>query len=136
MRVLSTSCGSSGEPAVFAQFWLRLCRMVLHPHLYCLPSRFTIVGYLYWLLKASVVFGPAILCGVCAAYVSNSSAVSCDCLAQGCRCGGFFPNSAIFALVLGISVLGYGILVLALIGPIPWLHLWCGLFSSVYLSYA
>ena len=35
------SCGSSGEPAVYAQFWLRLCRMVLRPHLYCLPSQFT-----------------------------------------------------------------------------------------------
>ena len=37
-RVLS--CGSSGEPAVFAHFWLRQCRMVLRPFLYCLPSRF------------------------------------------------------------------------------------------------
>ena len=38
-----------------------------------------------------------------------------DCLAQGCQFGIFFPNSAVFALVLGISVLGYGILALALI---------------------
>ena len=49
-RVSSTSCGSSGEPVGLAHFWLRLCRMVLRPHLYCLPSRFTIVRYLYWFL--------------------------------------------------------------------------------------
>ena len=34
---------------------LRCLRMVLRPHLYCLPSRFTIVRYLYWFLG---------LCGV------------------------------------------------------------------------
>ena len=55
MRVSSTSCGSSSEPAVFAHFRLRQCCMVLRPHLYCLPSRFTIVRYLYWFLG---------LCGV------------------------------------------------------------------------
>ena len=38
-RVLS--CGSSGEPVVFAHFWLHHCRMVLRPLLYCLPSRLT-----------------------------------------------------------------------------------------------
>ena len=40
---------------MFVHFWLRQCRMVLRPHLYCLPSRFTIVRYLYWFLG---------LCGV------------------------------------------------------------------------
>ena len=54
-RVSNPSCGSSSEPVVFAHFWLRQCRMVLRPHLYCLPSRFTIVRYLYWVLG---------LCGV------------------------------------------------------------------------
>ena len=54
-RVLSTSCGSSSEPAVFAHFWLRQCRMVLRPYLYCILSRFTIVWSLYWVLG---------LCGV------------------------------------------------------------------------
>ena len=62
-----------------------------------------------------MVFGPVLLCSVCADYADDSSASSCDCLAQGCRCGGFFPNSAVFALVLGICVLGYGILALALL---------------------
>ena len=40
---------------MFAHFWLRQCRMVLRPHLSCLPSRFTIVRYLYWFLD---------LCGI------------------------------------------------------------------------
>ena len=40
---------------MFAHFWLRQCRMVLRLHLYCLPSRFIIVRYLYWFLG---------LCGV------------------------------------------------------------------------
>ena len=62
-----------------------------------------------------MVFGPGLLCSVCADYADDSSAGSCGCLAQCCRCGGFFPNYAVFALVLGISVLGYGILALALI---------------------
>ena len=35
----------------------------------------------------------------------DSSAGSCVSLAQCCRCGGFFPNSTVFALVLGTSVL-------------------------------
>ena len=34
---------------------------------------------------------------------------------QCCRCGGFFPDSAVLALVLGISFFGEGILALALI---------------------
>ena len=49
-RVLSTSYDSSCEPALFVHFWLRRGRMVLRPHLYCLPSRFTLVRSLYWVL--------------------------------------------------------------------------------------
>ena len=58
-----------------------------------------------------MVFGPVFLCGVCTDYATGS----CSCLAQCCRCGGFFPNYAVFALVLGISVFGYGILAFALL---------------------
>ena len=64
-RVSGTSCGSSSEPAVFVQFWLCQCRMVLRPPLSCLPSRFTVVRYLYWFLglcgigpEFSVAFAP------------------------------------------------------------------------------
>ena len=56
-----------------------------------------------------------VFCSVCADCVDDSSASSCACLAQGCRCGVFFPNSAVFALVLGTSVLAYGILALPLL---------------------
>ena len=99
---------------MFAHFWLRQCRMVLRPHLYCLPSRFTIVRYLYWILGLCGIWS-GVFCSVCADCADDSSAGSCDCLVQGCRCGGFFPNSAVFALVLGTSVLAYGILALPLL---------------------
>ena len=49
LRFFQRACG------VCAVFWLRQCRMVLRPRLYCLPSRFTIVRSLYWVLG---------LCGV------------------------------------------------------------------------
>ena len=99
---------------MFAHFWLCQCRMVLQPHLYCLPSRFTIVRYLYWLLGLCGIWS-GVFCSICADCADDSSAGSCDYLAQGCRCGGFFTNSAVFALVLGISVLAYGILALPLL---------------------
>ena len=113
---------------MFAHFWLRQCRMVLRPHFYCLPSRFTIGRYLYWFLGLCGIW-PGVFCSVCA---DDSSAGSCDYLAQDCRCGDFFPNSAVFALVLGNSVLAYGILAL----PILFLGYAYGVafFSSVCLS--
>ena len=52
-----------------------------------------------------MVFGPVFSCSVCADYADGSSAGSCSCLAQCCRGGGLFPKYAVFALVLGISVL-------------------------------
>ena len=78
------------------------------------PSRFTIVRYLYWFFRL-VWYWSGVFCSVCADCADDSSAGSCACLAQGCRCGGFFPNSAVFALVLGTSVLAYGILALPLL---------------------
>ena len=62
-----------------------------------------------------VWYWSGVFCSVCADCADDSSADSCVCLAQGCRCGGFFPNSAVFALVLGTSVLAYGILALPLL---------------------
>ena len=76
-----------------------------------------------------------VFCSVYANCADDSSAGSCASLAQGCRCGGFFPISAVFALVLGTSVLAYGILALLLLF-LDWLHLWCGLFCYVCLSSA
>ena len=62
-----------------------------------------------------VWYWSGVFCSVCADCADDYSAGPCACLAQGCRCGGFFPNSAVFALVLGTSVLAYGILALPLL---------------------
>ena len=90
------------------------CRMVLRPHLYCLPSRFTIVRYLYWFLG---------LCGVSAvfsvAFALITRTIPAPVLVLALRSVAdvavFFPNSTVFALVLGTSVLAYGILALPLL---------------------
>ena len=84
---------------MFVHFWLRQCRLVLRPHLYCLPSRFTLVRSLYWVLGLCSV-GPGCYC-IGAACADGSSAGSSASLAQCCRCGGFFPNSAIFRASFG-----------------------------------
>ena len=102
-RVSSTSYDSSNEPAVFAHFWLRRGRMVLRPHLYCLPSRFTLVRSLYWVLGLCGI-RPGYCCvgnGHCDDYGADSSAS----LAQCCSCGGFFPQFRDFRASLGSSVL-------------------------------
>ena len=112
-RVSSTSCSSSSEPAVFAHFWLRLCRMVLRPHLYCLPSQFTLVGSLFWVLVLCGV-SPGCCC-VGVACADDSSAGSSASLAQCCRCGGFFPNSAIFRASFGDFCSCFRILALPLL---------------------
>ena len=124
-RELSTSIDFSNEPAVFAHFWLRRGRMVLRPHLYCLPSRFILVRSLYWVLGlCGVRLGYCCVCnGRCDDYGADSSTS----LAQCCSCGGFFPSFAIFALVWGLLFF-FGILAF-----IPRLHFWCCLFCSVCL---
>ena len=110
---------------MFAHFWLRQGRMVLRPHLYCLPSRFTLVRPLSWVLGLCG-FSPGCCC-VGAACMDNYSTGSCASLAQCCRCGVFFPSFAIFRASLGTSVL------LGIFASIPWLRLWCALFCSVCL---
>ena len=64
---------------------------------------FTIVRYLYWFFRH--VSFLVLFWGVCSACAGGSCADSCCCLAQCCRGGSFFPNSADFALILGLSVL-------------------------------
>ena len=98
---------------MFAHFWLCQCLMVLRPHLYCLTSRFTIVRSLGFLGLGGIWSG--VLWRLRCFFAVDSIAGSCDCLAQGCRCADFFPYSAVFTLVLGISVLAYGILALPLL---------------------
>ena len=111
---------------MFAQFWLRQCRMVLRPHLYCLPLRFTLVRSLYWVLGlCGVSLG---CCCVGAACTDDYRAGSSASLAQCCRCGGFFPQFRDFFGLVGdfCSFLG-------IFASIPWLRLWCSLFCSVCL---
>ena len=100
--------------------------MVLRPHLYCLPSRFTLVKSLYWVLGLCGV-SPGCCC-VCTTCTDNYSAGSSASLVQCCRCGGFFPSSAIFRASFGdfCSFLG-------IFASVPWLRLWCNLFCSVCL---
>ena len=73
----------------------------LRPHLYCLPSRFTLVRSLSWVLGLWGV-SPGCCC-VGAARMVDYSAGSSASLAQCCRCGSFFPSFAIFfALAWGL----------------------------------
>ena len=108
---------------MFAHFWLRQCRMVLRPHLYCLPSRFTLVRSLYWVLGLCGV-SPGCCC-VCAACTDDYSASSSASLAHVAV---FSPVSRFFRASFGdfCSFLG-------IFASIPWLHLWCSLFCSVCL---
>ena len=53
-------------------------------------------------------------CSVCAVCVDGFCAGSCSYLAQCCRRGDFFPYSAVFTPILGISVRVWGIFALEL----------------------
>ena len=81
-----------------------------------------------------VWYWSGVFCSVCADCEDDYSADSCVCLAQGCCCGGFFPNSAVFRASFGdfCSCLRN----FSASASIPWLRLWCGLFDSVCLSSA
>ena len=98
-------CGSSGVPALFLHFYgfvsVAYC---CDPTFIACPHGLPIVRYLYWFFRHVWYL---VLCfwGVGAAYADGSCAGSSCYLAQGCRGGGFFPNSVVFALVLGLSVL-------------------------------
>ena len=92
--------------------------MVLRPHLYCLPSRVTIVRYLYWFLG---------LCGVGPGFsVAFAWTIPTPVLVLALRriadVAAFSPIPQFFALVLGTSVLAYGILAL----PVLFLGYACG----------
>ena len=67
-----------------------------------------------WVFKL-VWYWSGVFCSFYTDCADDSSAGSCACLAQGCRCGDFFPNFAVFALVLGNFVLAYRILALPLL---------------------
>ena len=72
----------------------------LRPYLSCLPSLFTLVRSLYWVLGLSgVSLGCCCVGSACTVDYSSGSSAG---LAQCCRCGGFFPSFAFFALVWGL----------------------------------
>ena len=95
------------------------------PTFFCLPSRFTLVRPLSWVLGFCGV-SPGCCC-VGAACMDDYSAGSSASLAQCCRCGVFSPVSRFFALV------GDFCSFLGIFASIPWLRLWCSLFCSVCL---
>ena len=99
--------------------------MVLRPHLSCLPSRFTLVRSLSWVLGLSGV-SPGCCCVGSACTVDYSSISSAG-LAQCCRCGVFSPISR-FSHLFGdfCSFLG-------IFASLPRLRFWCSLFCFVCL---
>ena len=114
LRVLS--CGSSGVPAVFAHFMaLSVSHRAATPTLIAYPHGLPIVRYLDWFFRH---VGYLVLCfsrRVCVTYAAGCSVGSCNCIAQCCRGGGFFPSYAVFLVSLGISVMVSGIFALALL---------------------
>ena len=99
---------------MFAHFWLRQCRIVLRPHLYYLPSRFTIVKSLYWvfgLYGVSPVFAVA--------FALLARAIPAPVLVLALRSAAdvvvFFPNSAVFRASCGDFCSCFGILALPLL---------------------
>ena len=95
-------------------FGLRQCRLVLRPHLYCLPSRFPIVRYLYWFLG---LFGVGPVFSVAFALIARTipALVLVLALRRVADVAVFSPIPRFFALILGPSVLAYGILALPLL---------------------
>ena len=114
-------------------FGLRQCCMVLRPHLYCLPSRFTIVRYLYWFLG---LYGVGPVFSVALALIARTipAPVLVPALRRVANVAVFSPIPWFFTLVLGPSVLAYEILAL----PLLFLGYVCGVafFCSVCLSSA
>ena len=117
---------------MFAHFWLRQCRLVLRPHLYCLPSLFTIVRYLYWFLG---------LCGVgpvfSVAFALIARTIPALVIVLALR---RVADVAVFPRFRGFRA-SFGDFCSCLrnfsaSASIPWLCLWCGLFCSVCLSSA
>ena len=98
---------------MFAHFWLRQCRMVLRPHLYCLPSWFTIVRSLYWV---SGLCGVSPVFAVVFALIARTIPAPVLVLAlRSAECGGFFPNSAVFRASFGDFCSCFRILALTLL---------------------
>ena len=106
-----------GGRSFFCAIYGFVCRLALWSRLCCLTSRFATSVVPFLVLCVSWLFVLCYSCSVCAGCAAGSCAGSCRCLALCGRDGDFFPKSAVFALVLGISVCGWGIFALALEFP-------------------
>ena len=104
MRFFWRACGVGAFCGFVSVAWSCDPTFIAYPH--GLP----IVSCLYWFFRHVWYLALCFSCSVCDDYTDGSS----SCLAQCCRCCGFFPKYAVFALVLGISVLGLGILAIEL----------------------
>ena len=89
---------------MFAHFWLRQCRLVLRPHLYCLPSRVTIVRSLYWVLGLGGVSPVFAVAFALLAWTIPASVLMLA-LRSAADVAVFSPIPRFFTLVLGTSVL-------------------------------
>ena len=69
-----------------------------------------LIDFCEWVSSLSCLYS----CGVCAGCTAEYCAGSCSCCAQWGHSSDLFPKSAVFALVLGISVRGWGLFTLAL----------------------
>ena len=99
---------------MFAHFWLRQCRLVLRPHLYCLSSRVTTVRSLYWVLGlcgVSPVF--AVAFALLARMIPAPVLVLAFCSAADVAF--FSPNSVVFRASFGDFCSCFGILALPLL---------------------
>ena len=85
------------------------------PTFFAFPHSLPIMGYLYWFFRHVLHLVLCFYWGVCAACADGSCSGSCCCLVQRCRSSGFFPNFAVFVLVMGLSVLFQEFLALALV---------------------
>ena len=129
VRFFWRACGVCAYSGFVSVAWSCDPTFIAYPHV--LP----IVRYPYCFFRHVWYWVLCFSCSVCAdcADGSGAGAGSCRCLAQCCRGGGFFPNSAFLALVLGFfwSCIGISRLRLNALAALVVLP-----FGSVCLSYA
>ena len=90
---------------VFRILWLRQCHIMLRPHFCCLPSRFTIVGYLYWFLGLCGIWS-FVFPGNCAPIpLTVPVPVLVVALRSVAEVAAFSPNTRFLSLVWGFLLL-------------------------------
>ena len=127
LRFFWHACGAGAYSGFVSVAWSCDPTFIAYPHV--LPF----LRYPYWFFRHVWYWVLCFSCSVCTDCADGSGAGSCRCLAQCCRGGGFFPNSALLALVLGFfwSCIGISRLRLNALAALVVLP-----FHSVCLSYA